>query len=159
MKKSTFPVLAFLMALLLFTKSVESQDIKDQNSAERLYKSMTQLAAAVAVKKGLESDLNCKSKKYSEISVASFVTLLQFNQEQSKQAESMLIGLIQQAQNTKLPDGRSSGPALYEKMVKSTKESMLMAGGNQLSNYCDRVNDAADGLHQKAKENIQSLAK
>ena len=158
MKNSNISGLVILLTLSLFTKHVDSQEVKEPSSAERLYKSMTQLAAAVTVKKGLETDSNCQSKKYREISVASFVKLMALNQDQSKQAETMLKDLIQQAQNTKLPDGRISGPALYESMVKSAKENIRMAGGNQ-ANYCDGVNDSADGLLQKAKDNIKLLEK
>lgn len=158
MKNSKFTAVAILIALSLSTKHVESQEVKDPSSADRLYKSMTQLAAAVTVKKGLESDANCKSTKYREISVMSFVKLMGLNQDQSKQAETMLNGLIQQAQSTKLPDGRISGSALYESMVRSAKENIRMTGGNQ-SNYCDGVNDAAEGLLQKAKDNIKLIEK
>jgi hypothetical protein len=154
-------IILIFYGVLLFSLTTYAQTNSGPSSDERIGKSIMQLVAVASLKDGLVNDSLCKVKGYPKLTFVEFVNLLAEKDKSVGGAAkekflSQISGMISDATKAKLPDGKIVGQMNYDLMVQNVK-NMQRSLPSQGNNYCDAVNEAADGLYQKALDNIRLL--
>jgi hypothetical protein len=151
----------FFCGLLLCSVTAFAQNTAAPSDDDRIGKAIMQLVAVASLKEGLGNDSSCKANKYSKLTFEEFVNLLAQKDKSVGGSEkekfiNQISGVISDAIKAKLPDGKLVGQMNYDVMVQNVK-NMQRSLPSQGNNYCDAVNQAADGLYQKALDNIRLL--
>jgi hypothetical protein len=154
-------LIVIFCSVLLFSLATYAQTNSGPSSDDRIGKAIMQLVAVASLKDGLLNDSLCKAKGYPKLTFVEFVNLLAEKDKSIGGAAkekflNQISGVISDATKAKLPDGKIVGQMNYDLMVQNVKnmQKSLLGQGN---NYCDSVNEAADGLYQKALDNIRLL--
>lgn len=146
--------------LLVASLGCLSNAIAEPTSDERIMKSIGQILGSVSLKDGLANDPMCKGKTYRKFSLNEFVQAVA--QKDKKVAgdkenfQAQIASVIADAIKEKLPNGKTVGQSTYDTMVLNIKNT-LKAQNGQNGNYCDSVNEASEGLYQKAIDNIKLI--
>ena len=123
---------------------------------ERFLKSILQLGAVFSIIEGLRSDPSCADNVYQEVDLNAYINLVPETKAKEKKEERMAqIKMIRvMMQTTKLEkSSKTLGQAAYEN-ARETVLRMKEQMGDK-SGYCDDLYSMAQGLFQKAQDNLK----
>ena len=150
--------LVVFCAVTLSLSIAQGQQRSEPTGDDRVAQSMSQLSAALIVKRGLAEDKECTSNKYEDIDLGDYISLvMKVDGDASSNKKSKIDGLakmLDQAINAKLPDGRIVWKANYELIRKNMTNKAQTLGQSSVS-ICDALNNAAESLYSKSKDNVR----
>lgn len=151
--------LILLLMSILLSNSSNAQANSGSASGDRFTNALTQLVGATSIKEGLSKDQSCSKKEFSKVNLEAFVSLMgekdkNFSNEEQTKFLNQLKGTIDESLKAKLPDGKTIGQMNYEAIAQSIRNMQKSMSG---VDFCETVNKTAEGLYQKAMDNIRLI--
>jgi len=151
--------LALLLMVIVFSGISNAQTNSEPVTGDRVTNALMQLIASSAVKEGLIKEQSCNKKEFPKINLEAFVSLLaqkdkNISNEEKGKFLTQLNGTIAESLKAKLPDGKTVGQMNYEVMAQNVRNMQKSMSG---VDFCETLNKSAEGLYQKAMDNIRLI--
>ena len=159
---AAFLVAAIYAFLILWSHPAHPQNSLEPTNHQRLTQSMNQLAGALSIKRGNRVEPACASVTYKEIPVEEYmesVDDLEFRSSGKRAGQSQkneLRGIIYKMLEGDIPNQGPFWRVTYHGVQKSVISMYPTLKEKEL---CDALDSMANGLFQKAKDNLKLVVK